>query len=70
VREIRNPKKIPKKTMTKFVVVGMCLLMAFGHMASVSAVTEAPEVEQSTESPIADMALIGRPTDPMSSPNP
>ncbi|XP_017009357.2 neurofilament heavy polypeptide [Drosophila takahashii] len=44
--------------MTKFVVVGLCLLMALGQMASVSGVTEAPEVEQSTESPIADMALI------------
>ncbi|XP_017119097.1 apoptotic chromatin condensation inducer in the nucleus [Drosophila elegans] len=44
--------------MTKFVVVGLCLclLVAFSQLAA--AVTEAPEVEQSTESPIADMALI------------
>jgi len=54
--------------MTKFVVVGLCLLMAFGQMASVSGVTEAPEVEQSTESPIADMALIGRTMDPLKPP--
>ncbi|KAH8335184.1 hypothetical protein KR074_010708 [Drosophila pseudoananassae] len=42
--------------MTKF-VVAVSLVALF--LCQVQAVTEAPELEQSTESPIADMALIG-----------
>lgn len=49
--------------MTKFVVgqwLCLVLILALGQAQAAAAVTPAPEVEQSTESPIADMALIGR----------